>query len=201
MAAGESEQPLFHNCSGKHAAWLATAVINGWDTGSYLDPAHPLQRGISDLMAGLGGPGAPIGVDGCGAPVHPTTTRILAQAFARLAGDAEFERVFGAMHTYPALVARAGSADLLVSTWLHAAAKGGAEGCIGVGLKAGLGVGVKCWDGSGQAAGVGAIAALDQLGQVGEVARPHLEVAARPRVMGGGSVVGAVEPRLELQWA
>ena len=36
------------NCSGKHAAMLATCVVNGWDTATYLDPEHPLQQAIAD---------------------------------------------------------------------------------------------------------------------------------------------------------
>ena len=31
------------NCSGKHAAMIATCVINNWSVDSYLDAAHPLQ--------------------------------------------------------------------------------------------------------------------------------------------------------------
>ena len=37
---------MLMNCSGKHAAMLATCVVNGWDTATYLDPDHPLQQGI-----------------------------------------------------------------------------------------------------------------------------------------------------------
>ncbi|MEJ7756649.1 MAG: asparaginase [Nocardioidaceae bacterium] len=29
------------DCSGKHAATLATCVAADWETTSYLDPAHP----------------------------------------------------------------------------------------------------------------------------------------------------------------
>ena len=32
------------NCSGKHAAMLATCVVNGWDLATYRDPDHPLQK-------------------------------------------------------------------------------------------------------------------------------------------------------------
>ena len=35
------------NCSGKHAAMLATCVVNGWDTATYRRPDHPLQAAIA----------------------------------------------------------------------------------------------------------------------------------------------------------
>ncbi|MEV5268465.1 asparaginase, partial [Streptomyces werraensis] len=43
LANGGGPTPLTMNCSGKHAAMLATCVANGWDAGTYLDPLHPLQ--------------------------------------------------------------------------------------------------------------------------------------------------------------
>src|SRR5919112_98935 len=46
IRAGGVKAPVLMNCSGKHAAMLATCVANGWDTASYLDPQHPLQQGI-----------------------------------------------------------------------------------------------------------------------------------------------------------
>ena len=43
------------NCSGKHAAMLATCVANGWDTATYLEPEHPLQEAIATTFAELTG--------------------------------------------------------------------------------------------------------------------------------------------------
>ena len=44
---GERKAPILMNCSGKHAAMLATCVANGWPTATYLDPDHPLQQAIA----------------------------------------------------------------------------------------------------------------------------------------------------------
>src|SRR5699024_8177579 len=58
------------NCSGKHAAMLATCVQRGWPTSGYTETDHPLQRTIAATIAELAG--EPIGnttVDGCGAPL------------------------------------------------------------------------------------------------------------------------------------
>ena len=47
IRAGGSQRPVTMNCSGKHAAMLATCVVNGWDTATYRRPDHPLQRAIA----------------------------------------------------------------------------------------------------------------------------------------------------------
>ena len=48
--AGVAPSPLQQNCSGKHAAMLATCVVNGWSTSDYLDTGHPLQQAIVASM-------------------------------------------------------------------------------------------------------------------------------------------------------
>jgi len=61
---------LAMNCSGKHAGMLATCVINGWPTDSYLDPAHPLQLAIKAEVESMSGEKVALtSVDGCGAPL------------------------------------------------------------------------------------------------------------------------------------
>ncbi len=65
-----SPEPLTMNCSGKHAAMLATCVVNGWDVATYLDPEHPLQVALRAALERYAGePVPPTGVDGCGAPL------------------------------------------------------------------------------------------------------------------------------------
>ena len=64
-AAASAPSRLAMNCSGKHAAMLATCVLNGWPTGTYTDPAHPLQLLIRETAeAATGEPVAFTGVDG-----------------------------------------------------------------------------------------------------------------------------------------
>ncbi len=43
------------NCSGKHASFLATCRLNGWDLKTYLDPYHPLQQKMLAKTEGLAG--------------------------------------------------------------------------------------------------------------------------------------------------
>ena len=94
IADGRTARPLTQNCSGKHAAMLATCRLNGWDLATYRDPDHPLQRLMADTLAELAGePVAATAVDGCGAPVMAVSLAGLARAFGRIAaGDARHPR-------------------------------------------------------------------------------------------------------------
>ncbi len=200
---GEREpRRIWHNCSGKHSGFLRACVAAGWDTDSYLEPEHPLQRRIFDLMAEIGGldPG-PVGVDGCGAPVFRTTALSMAKLFAALGSMERLGNVFTSMHRYPALTGDAHSPDAEIAKSLHAVAKGGAAGCLGVSLHADLGIGVKSWDGLGRMAAVGAVAALRQMGRLDAHPGSVLRHVESPEVMGGGRAVGTVQPRLTLQLA
>ena len=47
VRAGGQRAPVLMNCSGKHAAMLATCVVNDWDLATYREPDHPLQRAIT----------------------------------------------------------------------------------------------------------------------------------------------------------
>src|SRR5699024_1671929 len=92
VRAGGLPDPMCMDCSGKHAAMLATCVVNRWDTATYLDPEHPLQQAIRGTFQRLTRePVAGVGVDGCGAPLLATSLAGLARAFgtiARAGGDA-----------------------------------------------------------------------------------------------------------------
>ena len=102
---------LAHNCSGKHAAMLATCVINGWDLESYLAPEHPLQQAIIAEMSELGGRAIElITADGCGAPLFGMTTRSLATAIHRItiSSDPVHQQVISAAREFPFMVAGSG---------------------------------------------------------------------------------------------
>ena len=156
-AAGGAASSVTQNCSGKHAAMLATCVRNGWDTATYRDPDHPLQRAVRATLEELTGePAVDVTVDGCGAPLFATSVRGLARAFGRLAAagsqpgrhDAE-ARVARAMADRPWLV---GGPGRDVSRFMAAVpglvAKDGAEGVYAAGLANGSAVAFKVADGS-----------------------------------------------------
>ncbi|MFD5250602.1 asparaginase [Amycolatopsis sp. NPDC058340] len=86
VASGRTASRLAHNCSGKHAAMLATCRRHGWSTKDYLDAAHPLQRAIADCVEDLTGQRIPkVAVDGCGAPLFAVSLRGLARAVGKIA--------------------------------------------------------------------------------------------------------------------
>jgi L-asparaginase II len=197
---GSAKRRIWHNCSGKHAAFLRACAASGWPTETYLSPEHPLQRAVIAFVSELGEFGVePVGIDGCGAPVLRTTTRVMALMFARLATEFRMAEALTAMHRYPALVGGNGAGDTEIAIATNSAAKGGAAGCLGVAVAERLGVAVKSWDGSGIVAGVGAVSALEQLGCLTPTAVAALEPVLRPPVLGGGSPVGHYEPRLQLE--
>ncbi len=182
---------ILHNCSGKHAAMLRACAASRWPLDSYTDPDHPLQRANQELIEELTAedPG-PVGVDGCGVPTFRTSVEGLARAFARLASEARFRSVWTAMHRYAPLVAGTGRPEVAIANAVDAAAKGGAEGCIGVAIRDRLGVAAKADDGSGVAAAAGVVAALTDLGMIGPTNSFSTSRVGQPAVLGGGRPVG-----------
>lgn len=190
-AGAMAPRRIWHNCSGKHAAMLRACVAQGWSTAGYLDPHHPLQRRISELMSEVAGSEVfPVGVDGCGAPVFRATVRTMAGAFLALASDHRFDGVRTAMQRYPALVSGVGNDDAVIATWLDAAAKRGAEASLGVALPGRGAIALKVWDGAGRAVPVAAHAILDALGWIPGGSVEVLRDALRSVVLGGGNAVG-----------
>jgi L-asparaginase II len=187
IAGGAVQTPLYMNCSGKHAAMVATCVHNGWDVAGYLDATHPLQEMITARVAELAGEVVHIGVDGCGAPAHAFGLRGLAVAVGRVANDRG--PVWRAMSGHPVLVGgeRRASARLMAQT-PEFLAKEGAEGMFVAARPGGPSVAVKVADGAGRAAGPVAAAALRQVGidiDPATIGKP---------VLGHGQPVGEVRP-------
>ncbi|MFF4693419.1 asparaginase [Streptomyces sp. NPDC001307] len=196
LADGGVPTPLTMNCSGKHAAMLATCVANDWDTATYLDPDHPLQRTLRETIEDLAGEEvAATGVDGCGAPLFAIGYRGLARAFAKLAtsppGSLE-RRVAHAMNTHPEYVGGTGrDVTRLMGALPGSVAKDGAEGVYALALPDGSSVALKIADGSTRARSVVMIAALRRLGVATDTDETLTELATAP-VLGHGKPVGAV---------
>lgn len=195
LAAGGHRAPIYMNCSGKHAAMLATCVINHWPTTDYLAPDHPMQRASRAAVERLAGePVRHDAIDGCGAPLYAISLVGLARAFrgAVLAGPATPERrVADAMRAHPEYVSGTDRIDTdLMAGVPGLLAKGGAEGVQAVALPDGRAVALKVGDGDlGQrAAGPVLVAALRRLGVEAAV----LSRYAESPLLGGGHPVGAV---------
>ncbi|HEX3790901.1 MAG TPA: asparaginase [Pseudonocardiaceae bacterium] len=192
IAAGLAPSPLYMNCSGKHAAMLATCVHNGWPVDTYRDPAHPLQQAVAATIAELAGePIAATTVDGCGAPLFGISLTGLARAFRALAtapADQPEHRIGTAMSTHPDWVGGTGrDVTALMRLVPGAVAKDGAEGVYAIALPDRRAVAVKIGDGSGRARAVVLVAALRRLG-----VEDDLTSLAEVPVLGHGEPVGAV---------
>ncbi|MDQ3862808.1 MAG: asparaginase, partial [Actinomycetota bacterium] len=162
IQSGEEPRPIHSNCSGKHAGMLAVCVHEGYETATYRDPDHPLQRRILSLIAevcGLREDEVLLAGDNCGVPAFALPLRSFATGLARLTtGDAlpgelagAALRIRDAMREHPYMVAGTGrlDTDLMDSTDLLV--KGGAEAVLAAGSQDGWGMALKISDGSERA--------------------------------------------------
>lgn len=189
------------NCSGKHAAMLATCVQRGWPVENYTDPDHPLQRMITSTIAELASePIANTTVDGCGAPLLAISQAGLATAFNNLATgtDGPESRITAAMRAHPWLIAGTGQDDtLLMLSMPGLVAKSGAEAVQALALRDGTAITIKIDDGGKRALAPLVVALLRDLGHDGpsEASRAVLDGLAggAQQVLGGGESVGGIE--------
>ena len=191
LRAGGGRTSLQMNCSGKHAAMLATCVVNGWDTGDYLDAGHPLQRGIRSTFEELTGEPAAVAVDGCGAPLLSASLVGLASAFRRLAlaPDGPERQVAEAIRKHPEYVSGTRRDErALLAALPGAIGKFGAEGCYAVALVDGRSFALKIEDGADRARSVLMAAALRRSGVDDAAVRSTGEAV----LLGGGRPVGEI---------
>ncbi len=168
---------LEHNCSGKHAGFLAACRLHREPVETYLDPSSPLQRRIRQAVASLAGldpDTLPCGTDGCSAPNYALPLSRLAGLYAQLAQGAaarsegdSLDLLFDAMTTHPDLVSGTARSDLALMTlgggdWV---AKIGADGVQAIGIRsAGIGIAIKVADGNRDALYCVVVEVLRQLG-------------------------------------
>ncbi len=200
IAAGDRPDRIHMNCSGKHAAMLATCVAAGWPTESYRDPEHPLQQEIRTAISRLAGePVAAIGVDGCGAPLMSISVTGLARAFRAMVlaepGTAE-RAVADAMRAYPEWTSGTTRPERsLMRAIPGLLLKSGAEGVEGFALADGRAGAFKTEDGAARGRVPVTVALLRELGGHAEPgADPDaLTALATSPVYGGGQVVGEIK--------
>jgi L-asparaginase II len=157
---------LHNNCSGKHAGFICACCHSGHDTQGYVTFDHPLQAEIRDVMGDLTGTKLArhnAGVDGCSIPTYAVPLSALAHGFAKMASGTGIgperakasKRIMEACMAEPFYVAGTGR----TCTKLMAIAPGrifvktGAEGVFCAAIpEQGLGIAVKCDDGTARAA-------------------------------------------------
>jgi L-asparaginase II len=170
LASGGVPKPIHNNCSGKHAAMLATCAVMGWPLSGYMDLDHPCQQAVTAAMSEMVGVDlaqAPRGIDGCGLTTFGLPLLALASGFASAASDPAFRRCQAAMAAHPFLVAGTGRFDtaLLEVAGTRLTAKiGGAAVWAAVVRPRGPGIAIKLEAGGGEAIPVVALAVLQHLG-------------------------------------
>jgi L-asparaginase II len=199
IAAGAEPDRIHMNCSGKHAAMLASCVAAGWPTESYRDSDHPLQQEIRSAISRLAGePVTAIGVDGCGAPLMAISVTGLARAFRAMVlaepGTAE-RAVADAMRAYPEWTSGTARPErALMRAVPGLLLKSGAEGVEGFALADGRAGAFKTEDGAARGRVPVTVRLLRELGAESEsgVDADALAALATSPVYGGGQVVGEI---------
>jgi len=190
LQSGEKITNAHNNCSGKHTGFLSTAHHMGEPLEGYIKKDHPVQERLLRIISELGGCNllnTAKGIDGCGIPVMAMPLSALALAAARMSApdglgverQLACRRIISAMMAYPYNVAGQNRFD----TKIMAAGKGlfatktGAEGVhVGMFVKSGYGVAIKCEDGAKRATDVAMANIINLLGgldAVGQVAVAH----------------------------
>ena len=189
-AAGEPPSALRHNCSGKHAGFLALCRVRGWDSRGYRLLDHPVQRAMLAEVAAaadLREDEVPTAIDGCGVVNFALPLERMAYAFARFTELDGGARVGEAMRAHPALIRGPGAPDTVLMESLPGwIAKGGAEGLLCAAGPDGIGVALKVEDGGARAVGPAVAAFLGRLGH------PLDQLESAPVQNSRGELVGRI---------
>ncbi len=152
LECGPASTAIEHNCSGKHAGFLALCRARDWSTPGYRMLEHPCQQAMLHEVAAVAEvepSSLLVGVDGCGVPTFALPLERGAHAFTRLASRDGGERVVRAIRANPALLRGPVGTDVVLIEALDGwVAKGGAEGLLCAASPEGLGLALKVVDGS-----------------------------------------------------
>tara|TARA_Y100001970_G_scaffold263829_1_gene349705 strand:+ start:1543 stop:2508 length:966 start_codon:yes stop_codon:yes gene_type:complete len=174
---------LEHNCSGKHAAFLATCKKLNWPLESYLKETHPLQKEIFRIISELLEiPESELHVarDDCGAPTIYMKLIEMAKLYSMLSSsdNAELEQISRAMSSNPVMISDNNKFDTLIIKNSHGQviSKGGAEGiqCL-CKVNEGIGIALKVEDGSKRAKHAVSLHLMKQLEWISELRIQDIE--------------------------
>lgn len=212
---GQIFDERYHNCSGKHAGFVAYCVQHGLSLDNYEAPEHPLQQAIRRdvaLAVGMDPNDLKAGVDGCSAPNYAMPLSRLAYGYARLANgvaDSQFGSSFAqlsaAMTAHPDLVSGTGRNDeafmrIGQGDWVS---KVGADGVQVVGSTSrGQAFALKIIDANKPALFAASVEVMEQLGWLDNTQREALRPwRAQPLINLRGIQVGERLPAFTLQTA
>lgn len=165
-ACAGAPSPLHNNCSGKHAGFLCLACALGLDHEEYFRPEHPVQRHVRAVLEDFTGAVLSqevCAIDGCSVPTWAVPLENLAHGFAKFgtgrglspARAAAAQRLRQACAAKPWFVAGTGRfcTEIMQLFDARVFVKTGAEGVFcGALPQQGLGIALKCDDGSSRAA-------------------------------------------------
>lgn len=202
IRSGAPRDRVFMNCSGKHAAMLLACAANDWPLDGYLDPEHPLQKRILDVLERFTGERpAATGVDGCGAPVHAISLHALARGIQKITTASttspfalyrEAAALTEAARDHPWAVGGPGQPDTVAMERLGVFAKVGAEGVMVMTAPDGTTTALKVLDGSSRASAIIALRLLASTGALEDDAVDDVQTELDLWVMGGERRVGQV---------
>jgi L-asparaginase II len=168
LETGPEPTPLEHNCSGKHAGFLALCRTHGWPSAGYRLADHPCQRAcLAEVAAAaeVGESSIPTGVDGCGVVTFALPLERMAHAFGRLRELGGGTRALETMRKHPDLIRGPAAADSILMRELAGwSAKGGAEGLMCAAGPDGLGLALKVEDGNTRAVAAALAETVRRLG-------------------------------------
>ncbi|MGO1535625.1 MAG: asparaginase [Yaniella sp.] len=195
--------PLAHNCSGKHAGFLAAMVAAGADPATYLDDDAPIQTEVVRVLEQYCETSIThTGIDGCGAPTPVTTLAALARGFGRL-GRAVHDRnaelpaamVARAMLDYPEAVQGQHRSDTVILESLELITKTGADGIVAMAAPDGTAVAVSMIDSTHRATHLVALVLLAQYAPDAVALDAMSDVVEHiaPPIYGGNQRVGGIK--------
>lgn len=189
LECGPEPTPLQHNCSGKHAGFLALCRAHGWSSAGYRFADHPCQRlMLTEIAAAaeVDPASMPTAVDGCGVVTFALPLERMAHAFARFPQLDGADRVGDAMRAHPELIRGPASADVMLMRALPGwIAKGGAEGLFCACSWDGVGIALKVEDGETRAVRPALAEILRRVGH-----DPGVELGVVPIANSLGELVG-----------
>ena len=209
LASGQTGCRVHHNCSGKHAGFLTTALHLNMPLDNYHLVDHPLQQLSLALLSDLADIDLkqyPIGIDGCGLPAPTMPLLQLGRAIARFARPVDISdyraqaiyRIHKAIANEPLYIGGHGSvvSELNEVTKGSILAKTGAEGIVTAAIPVmGLGIALKIADGSSRARSVALLAILDHLGALSDKDKRELQAHVSPRIVNSMDLaVGEIRP-------
>jgi L-asparaginase II len=207
LVSGQQGCRVHHNCSGKHAGFLTTALHLKMSLDGFHLLDHPLQQlsleGLSKL-AQINLRDYPMGIDGCGFPAPTMPLLNLGLAVARFAKPSELSddraqailRIQQAIIREPLYAAGHGTvvSELNQVTKGRVLAKTGAEGVLTAALpEQGLGIALKISDGNSRARASAVLAILDHLGALSDAEKIQLQAHTAPEIINSrGLIVGEI---------